>query len=142
MTYSLAPYYKGDIKVSIDVEYRSQYYYVFGQATAPGPKRYTGRDTLTYALADAAITHLAWPQRIHVIHPSHDPLQRHVTVINMYDIIQRGDNSQNVLLAQDDIVFIPLNPLAAIGVAVENLLFPVQPIVNAAAGARGLTGGF
>jgi len=125
-----------DVKVRLDVEYKSQWYYVFGEANHPGPKRYTGRDTLVTALAEADITRLSWPERIYVIKPSSDPDQRHVTVINLKDIIQYGDSTSNVLLEQDDIVYIPLNPLAAVGVAMQNLLFPMQPVFTTVSGAK------
>lgn len=131
----LATFYK-DVKVHVDVEYKSQWYYVFGETSNSGPKRYTGRDTVIQALADAQLTRLSWPERIYVIKPSADPDQRHVTVINLKEIIQQGDATSNVLLEQDDIVYVPLNPLANIGVAVQNLLFPVQPVVQAASTAR------
>jgi len=131
-----------NVKVSIEVEYHSQWYYVFGEATAPGSKRYTGRDTLVQALADAQITRLGWPERIYVIKPSPDPEKRHVTVINLHDIVQRGDTTANVLLEQDEIVYIPLNPLAAIGVQVQNLLFPVTPLFQATAGVGSMKAGF
>jgi hypothetical protein len=84
------------------------------------------------------MTRLSWPERIYVIKPSPDPNQRHVTVVNLKDIIQRGDTTPNILLEQDDIVYVPLNPLAAVGVAVQNLLFPVQPVIQAAGTARGV----
>jgi protein involved in polysaccharide export with SLBB domain len=135
LTASLRTYYK-DVKVHIDVEYKSQWYYVFGETANSGPKRFTGRDTLVQALADAQPTRLAWPERIYVIKPSPDPDQRHVTVVNLKEIIQQGNSTPNVLLAQDDIVYVPLNPLANIGVAVQNLLAPVQPVFQAAGGAR------
>lgn len=135
LTASLRTYYK-DVKVHIDVEYKSQWYYVFGETANSGPKRFTGRDTLVQALADAQPTRLAWPERVYVIKPSPDPDQRHVTVVNLKEIIQQGDATSNVLLAQDDIVYVPLNPLANIGVAVQNLLAPVQPVFQAAGGAR------
>lgn len=138
----LRTYYK-DVKVHIDVEYKSQWYYVFGETSASGPKRYTGRDTLVAALGEAQPTRLGWPERIYVIKPSADPDQRHVTVINLKDIIQRGDATSNVLLEQDDIVYVPLNPLASVGVAVQNLLYPVTPVIQAAGSASALGyGGF
>lgn len=125
-----------DVKVRVDVEYHSQWYYVFGEAVNPGPKPYTGRDTFVTAVAQAQITRQSWPERIYVIKPSADPDQRHVTVVNLKEIIQQGDATPNVLLEQDDIVYIPLNPLAAIGVAVQNLLSPAQPLLQVAGGAR------
>jgi polysaccharide export outer membrane protein len=135
LTASLRTYYK-DVKVHVDVEYKSQWYYVFGETANSGPKRFTGRDTLVQALAEAQPTRLAWPERIYVIKPSPDPDQRHVTVVNFKEIIQQGNSTPNVLLEQDDIVYVPLNPLANIGVAVQNLLFPAQPVFQAAGGAR------
>lgn len=144
----LRPFYKDDttrgpLKVQVEVEYHSQWYYVFGETSASGPKRFTGRDTLVAALAEAQPTRQGWPERIYVIKPSPDPDKRHVTVINLKDIIQRGDSTANVLLQQDDIVYVPLNPLAAIGVAVQNLLYPAEPIITAASGAKAAAfGGF
>ena len=129
-----------DVKVRLDVEYRSQWYYIFGETNRSGPKRFTGRDTLVTALAEAQLTRLSWPERIYVIKPSADPDRRHVTVINLHDIIRRGDATSNVLLEQDDIVYVPLNPLAAIGVAMQNLLFPIQPAMNTASGMQAITG--
>jgi protein involved in polysaccharide export with SLBB domain len=139
----LRTFYK-DVKVQIDVDYKSQWYYVFGQTTKPGPQRYTGRDTLVGALAESQPTNLGWPERIYVIKPSADPDQRHVTVVNLKEIVEQGDGTANVLLEQDDIVYVPYNPLAAIGVSVQNLLFPAQPIIQAAGATSALTygGGF
>jgi len=142
LTEKLRTFYN-DVQVHVSVDRRSQYYYVFGETTHSGPKPFTGRDTLVAALADAQPTRLAWPERIYVIKPSADPDQRHVTVVNMYDMVERGDTTANVLLEQDDIVYVPLNPLATVGVAVQNLLFPVQPVFQAAGSARAVgTGGF
>jgi len=50
--------------------------------------------------------------------------------INMNDMIRRGDLSKNVYLQPDDIVYVPPNPLARVGLAVQQLLFPVRPVVE------------
>ena len=131
-----------DVVVQIDVDYHSEYYYVIGEVNSPGAKRFTGRDTLVQVIADANITRLGWPERVYVLHPSPDKDVRHATVVNMYDILHHGDSTPNVLLAQDDIVYVPLNPLAAIGVAVQNVLFPIQPVIEMTGTARAVgTGG-
>jgi protein involved in polysaccharide export with SLBB domain len=137
----LRTYYK-DVKVQVDIEYHSQWYYVFGETAKSGPKPYTGRDTIVAALAEAQPTRYAWPERIYIVKPSPDPDKRHVTVINLKDITQRGDSTANILLDQDDIVFVPPNPFAAIGFALQNILFPIEPLVQTVGGARSLSYGF
>ena len=45
-------------------------------------------------------------------------------------MIQTGDLQNNALLEEGDILFMPINPLAAVGVAVQNLLSPVSPVIQ------------
>ena len=47
--------------------------------------------------------------------------------INMMHMIQKGEFSQNVLLKSGDVVYVPPNPLAAVGLALQQLLFPILP---------------
>ncbi len=143
LTEKLKTYYS-DVKVHVDVKDRSQWYYVFGATRNSGPKRFTGRDTLLTALAAAQPTRLGWPDRIYVIEPSTNPQKRHVTVVNLKDMIQRGNTTANVLLEQGDIVYVPYNPLAAIGVGLQNILFPISPALNVASTASytAAAGGF
>ena len=61
-------------------------------------------------------------------------------LVNLKEMMEMGDGTPNVLLEQDDIIYLPLNPLAAVGVAMQNLLMPAQPVFNAAAGVQGLKG--
>ena len=42
-------------------------------------------------------------------------------------MVKKGDLSQNVLLKPNDIVYVPPNPLAAIGLAIQQVLFPIRP---------------
>ncbi len=62
-------YYKHEqVDATVTVlEYNSQKYYVMGHVALPGPKIWTGNDTLLDALAVAAPTNLAWEERIKVI---------------------------------------------------------------------------
>jgi protein involved in polysaccharide export with SLBB domain len=64
------------------------------------------------------------------------PLQREdftesvVMTINMMDMVKKGDMSQNILLKPGDIVYVPANPLAEIGLAFQMLLFPISPAIQ------------
>lgn len=50
-----------------------------------------------------------------------------VMVVNMMHMIKKGDMSRNVFLKPDDVIYVPPNPLAAIGLAIQQLLLPIQP---------------
>jgi len=53
-----------------------------------------------------------------------------VMTVNLNKMIKSGDLSHNVLLEPDDIVYVPANPLAAIGLAIQQVLFPIRPAVE------------
>ena len=47
-----------------------------------------------------------------------------VMVVNMHQMVERGDFSKNVLLQPDDVVYVPANPLAWVGLALQQILSP------------------
>ena len=51
--------------------------------------------------------------------------------VNLKAMIETGDFKHNAVLEEGDIVWIPINPLAAVGVVTQNLLAPIQPVLNA-----------
>jgi len=53
-----------------------------------------------------------------------------VIVVNMTDMIEKGDMSHNILLQPDDVVFVEANPLAKVGLAMQQLLFPIRPAME------------
>lgn len=110
--------------------YNSQFFYIFGEVTSPGPKRFTGRDTLMMALAEARPTFLAWSSQIKVIRPSLDGEEPKVITVNLDDMLSGGDQSMNVLLQEGDIIQVPPTPLAWVGHRVRELLYPVDPVIE------------
>ncbi|MCX5685418.1 MAG: hypothetical protein NT049_17310 [Planctomycetota bacterium] len=58
------------------------------------------------------------------------PAQAEVMVIDMMVMVHDGDLSHNVILEPDDVVYVPPNPLAAFGLAVQQLLLGIQPTVS------------
>jgi polysaccharide export outer membrane protein len=116
------------------IGYRSKHYYVFGQVHRPGPKYYTGRDTLLRALAESQPTFLAWRSRIRVVRPSPDEQGRKVIIVDLENMVRSGDVSQNVLLQEGDIIEVPPTPLAWLGLRVRELLYPVEPAIRSYVG--------
>jgi protein involved in polysaccharide export with SLBB domain len=47
-----------------------------------------------------------------------------VMIVNMKQMVERGDLSKNVLLQPDDVVYVPANPLAWVGLALQQILSP------------------
>lgn len=123
-------YVDPDVVVDVAV-YQSHYYYIFGEVYAPGPKLYTGRDTLINALAKAQPNQFAWREQIRVTRPGAEPGERAVITVNLNEIVQQGDMTRDVLLQPGDIIEVPPTPLAWVGHQVRALLYPVTPVLDA-----------
>ncbi len=61
------------------------------------------------------------------ITPLPKQVEAKVLRINLEDMYKEGDLSKNVYLQPDDMVYVPPNPLAAVGLALQQLLFPIRP---------------
>ena len=151
LTENLQDYYD-DVQVSVMVTaYRSQRYYVFGEVSNPGPYPFTGNDSLLSALATAGPTRLAMPEKIHLVRGL-SPLEKvevdedgtiknnvQKVTINLLEMISQGDVSTNMLLANNDVIYVPANPAAKIGLVLQNLLLPVNPVVNTIGAPRDIS---
>jgi polysaccharide export outer membrane protein len=112
-----------DVRVMV---YRSGFYYVQGQVYLPGPKPYTGRDTVLKAIAEAQPNPMAWVNRIQVIRPSSDKsVKPKIFEVNFDRMEAHGDTSKNVLLQEGDIIYVPPTVLAAIALKVEEFVRPI-----------------
>lgn len=118
-----------DVRIAV---YLSKVYYVLGQVDRPGPKVYTGRDTLLSALAQAGPNPMAWEERVQVIRPSADENVRpKIFEVNFEYMIAHGDTSKDVLLQEGDIIYVPPTVLAAAAMKIEEF---IQPIARAFSG--------
>ena len=59
-----------------------------------------------------------------------DGSDAHVMKVNMMHMVEKGDLSQNVLLKAGDVVYVPPNPLAAFGLAMQQVLLGIQPAAS------------
>jgi len=121
--YTLPGDHAVDVRITV---YASHAYYVVGQVLRPGPKGYTGRDSVLTAVATAGPNPLAWERRVRVIRPSGqegtEPLAFEVDYIKM---IERGDTTKDVLLNDGDIIYVPPTILASFGLVLEEFITPV-----------------
>ena len=107
--------------------FNSKKIFVFGEVTSAGPKRFTGANTILDTLAQAQPTRLADPGKIRILRPDADGDVRRLMTIDFNDMVKRGDTTLDAVLEEGDIIYVPANPLAATGLALQQLLLPLQP---------------
>jgi polysaccharide biosynthesis/export protein len=134
LTQAFTKYYNNpDIRVEVS-EYASKFYQVFGTAVRDaGKKPYTGRDTVISALAAAGFTDEAWPQQVSLSRPAKKGQPRATAIIDMKKIYMTGDLTQNYILEEDDIIYVPDSPLAAWDKKTKQIFGPL----SAGAGTAG-----
>lgn len=122
--------YYVDPKVEVSVvEFASKKIYVFGQVNGPGPKPFTGRDTLLNVLAENHPNFIAWGSQVKVIRPSPFPDEVHEIVVDVNKMMQTGDLRSNLLLQEGDVVYVPPTPLGWLGLRAQEVLFPLAPLM-------------
>ncbi len=123
--------YKADLvgEKAIDLRilgFQSKVYYVLGQVYEPGPRLYTGRDTVLTALAVARPNPMAWKERVQVIRPSYDEnVEPKVFELNFDRMMAHGDTTMNVLLQEGDIIYVPPTVLGWMALRIEEVIRPI-----------------
>ena len=121
--YSLTGDYPIDVRVT---SYGSGFYHVLGEVSDPGPKPYTGRDTVLVAINDAFPLVTAWEERIRIIRPSQEAdVKAKIFEFDLRRILETGDNSQDILLREGDIVYVPPTIAAAIAQGIAEFVTPI-----------------
>lgn len=122
-----------DVKVQVRVtQYNSKVYYMAGE-TRSGPVAYTGNNTVFDAVMRSGLPPTSWPEKAALIRPNEDGNLIRRMSIDLKAMQETGDFSQNAVLEEGDIIFVPINPLAAVGRALQNLLMPINPAIRAVA---------
>lgn len=131
-------YNKDTIFVTVEVTvFESKKYYVFGQVFVPGVKPFTGRDTVVKVLADAGLNEDAWPQKIVLVRPNEDTKVRQKVTIDVKEMYQSGKVTQNYILEEGDLIYVPPSPLAEFRITFDKLLAPIKPVTDLAMMAYG-----
>ncbi len=116
--------------VVIVKEYRSKQLYVFGRVGTPGIRPYTGRDTILKVLADSRLVEGSWGERIVVVRPNEDPKIKQRVTLDVTKMYESGDLTENILLEEGDLVYVPPTPMTQFGMTVNHILFPLRPAIT------------
>ncbi|MBN1975661.1 MAG: polysaccharide biosynthesis/export family protein [Sedimentisphaerales bacterium] len=112
-----------DVRISI---FKSKVYYVLGQVNDPGPRLYTGRETLLTAISLASPNPMAWLERIQVIRPSADEeIEPAIFELNYDRLMAHGDATKNVLLQEGDVIYVPPTVLGWMALKIEEFIRPI-----------------
>ena len=118
--------YERPVNVVVSV-YRSKFYYVLGQVHSPGPRLYTGRDTVSRAISRARPNLLARLKHVQVIKPSSDKnIKPAVFELDYERLMAHGDNTKDVLLQEEDIVYVPPTIFGWLAMKAEEFVTPIQ----------------
>lgn len=104
----------------------SKKYYVFGQVGREGAFPFTGRDTLLTAIAHAKPLRIAATDQIKVIRPSQHSDKRSYLTVDADRMMKEGKMDQNLLLQENDIVYVPPTVIGWIGLKFQEILFPIS----------------
>ena len=131
----MAREYYEDADVSLRVgAFNSKKIFVFGEVGGPGAYRYDGSNTILETLAAAQPTRLADPSRIHILRPDRDGEGIHRMTISLEKMVKEGDTTLNAVLEEGDIIYVPANGLAAVGLGLQQVLLPIQPAAQTVRG--------
>ncbi len=127
LTQKYSSYYE---QVDIDVRLQTQgkFYFIFGEVGAEGLKSFPGDLTVFQAvMAAAPDKNTANLGRVRVIRADpRDPLVIPVNLLAMF----RGDSTDNLLIQERDIIYVPPTMIAELGYFISDLLFPLTNVVR------------
>jgi len=111
--------------------------YVFGEVEEPGAYTFSGTNFRLFdAISEAGgATVFASPEKTRIVRG--DPTRPEFINVNLKSLIEEGDQSQNMVLASGDLVYVPRSGWGSINVAnkrirplMELILWPARTIVD------------
>jgi protein involved in polysaccharide export with SLBB domain len=132
LTQKFSPYYE-QLKIDVRIQTAGKVYFIFGEVAAKGRKQFPGDLTVFEAVMDAnPDEQTANLGRVKVIRADpRDPLVIPVNIAAMF----RGDSTDNVLIQERDIIYVPPTMIAEFGYFLADLMFPITNVLRQTASA-------
>jgi protein involved in polysaccharide export with SLBB domain len=121
-----------DVEIQVQVvTANSKVVYVMGQVGRQGPQSYRGTETFLDAIARAVPLTTAWPEKVQLHRRNPETGEVSSVTLNYAEMVNEGELANNFVMEEGDIIYVPPNPFAAVGFAIQNLIFPVDPALRA-----------
>lgn len=108
-------------------------YFVIGEVKKLGRQRFVGDRTIFEAVYDAepnkASANLG---RVQLVRG--DPVDPLIITVNLHDLVDYGDTTYNVIVRENDIIYVPPTLFGSIGNFIEKLIYPLKVIVDSLQG--------
>ncbi len=129
----LGRYMKGLPEESISVQvlgFNSKVVYVYGYGSGMVAVPFTGDLTALDAVTQSALlTSWSNQKKIKIIRGESDTAKKPKgLVLNLNDVVVKGRTENNIVLRPDDVIYIPATIRGRIGLFMQDLLFPTQPV--------------
>lgn len=146
LTQKYTPYYE-QLKISVRLTTAGKFYFIFGEVQQQGQKAFPGDWTVLQAVTEASHDpRTANLGRVQVIRA--DPRDPLIIDVNLRSFFKTGDSTDNILIQERDIIFVPPTMIAEFGYFLADLMFPITTVINQVAralyffdGNRGRGGG-
>ncbi len=131
----LGRYLKGLPEESISIQvlgFNSKKVYVHSYGVGITAVPFTGDLTVLDAITQSGLlANTSNARKIRLIRGEREPDKNpQGLVVNLKDIINKGNTEKNIVLRPNDVIYIPPTILARIGFSMQNLLFPVRPAAS------------
>ena len=144
LTQKYSPYYV-QTKIDVRIQTAGKVYFIFGEVAGQGRKQFPGDLTVFEAVMDAnPDAQTANLARTRVIRA--DPRDPLIIPVNLAAMM-RGDSTDNVLIQERDIIYVPPTMIAEFGYFLADLMFPITNVLRQIASSiwiingRGFGGG-
>jgi len=132
-----AEYFKEPQILVTVTAYNSKKVFVYGEVGRRGSIPYTGTQTVVDVLGSiGGVGRRGASARVRVARG--DPNDPEVYRVNLKKLLLEGDQTQNVLLSEDDVIYVPPTVLAWVGYRIDDLLFPFRSLLAAIFTSRAL----
>jgi polysaccharide export outer membrane protein len=115
------------------VGYNSKMVFVYTGygATSISKVRFTGNLNVIDVLSQTGFLSTSNRKKITIIRPARDPAKKtQRLVVNLNDILKKGQEEDNIILKADDIIYIPPTILGRFTITVQKILSPVRPVAE------------